>query len=302
MRIIFMGTPDFAVASLKTLVEAGYNIVGVITATDKYGGRGGKKLLESPVKKYAQSKGLHILQPKNLKAPDFVEEVRALKADLQIVVAFRMLPVVIWNMPKLGTYNLHGSLLPKYRGAAPIHWAVINGDKETGVTTFKLKHQIDTGDMLLQKKIPIHETDTTGDVHDRMMEVGAQVVLETVQLIEKGTLNFTPQDDSLVSKAPKLFHETCEIDWNQSTDTIYDFIRGLSPFPGAWTKYEGIEMKVYWADRDTVDHDEEPGTMTTDGKQYLRFASKDGYLYIKDLKLSGKRRMDVKSFLNGLQN
>lgn len=302
MRIIFMGTPDFAVASLKTLVEAGYNIVGVITATDKYGGRGGKKLLESPVKKYAQSKGLHILQPKNLKAPDFVEEVRALKADLQIVVAFRMLPVVIWDMPKLGTYNLHGSLLPKYRGAAPIHWAVINGDKETGVTTFKLKHQIDTGDMLLQKKIPIHETDTTGDVHDRMMEVGAQVVLETVQLIEKGTLNFTPQDDSLVSKAPKLFHETCEIDWNQSTDTIYDFIRGLSPFPGAWTKYEGIEMKVYWADRDTVDHDEEPGTMTTDGKQYLRFASKDGYLYIKDLKLSGKRRMDVKSFLNGLQN
>lgn len=302
MRIIFMGTPDFAVASLKTLVEAGYNIVGVITATDKYGGRGGKKLLESPVKKYAQSKGLHILQPKNLKALDFVEEVRALKADLQIVVAFRMLPVVIWDMPKLGTYNLHGSLLPKYRGAAPIHWAVINGDKETGVTTFKLKHQIDTGDMLLQKKIPIHETDTTGDVHDRMMEVGAQVVLETVQLIEKGTLNFTPQDDSLVSKAPKLFHETCEIDWNQSTDTIYDFIRGLSPFPGAWTKYEGIEMKVYWADRDTVDHDEEPGTMTTDGKQYLRFASKDGYLYIKDLKLSGKRRMDVKSFLNGLQN
>ena len=296
-----MGTPDFAVASLKVLVEAGYNIVGVITATDKYGGRGGKKLLESPVKKYAQSQGLNILQPKNLKAPDFVEEVKALEADLQIVVAFRMLPVVIWDMPRLGTYNLHGSLLPKYRGAAPIHWAVINGDKETGVSTFKLKHEIDTGDILMQRSIPIHETDTTGDVHDRMMKVGAQVVLETVQIIEKGEVAFTPQDNSLVSKAPKLYHETCEIDWNQSTDTIYDFIRGLSPFPGAWTKYEDGEMKVYWADRDTVEHDEEAGSMATDGKRYLRFASNDGYLYIKDLKVSGKRRMDVKSFLNGLQ-
>lgn len=301
MRIIFMGTPDFAVASLRILVEHGYDVVGVITATDKYGGRGGKKLLESAVKKYAVSQNLKVLQPKNLKNPTFVQEVKDLNADLQIVVAFRMLPTVIWDMPELGTYNLHGSLLPKYRGAAPIHWSVINGDKETGVTSFKLKHEIDTGDLLLQRTVPILEKDTTGDVHDRMMDIGAEVILETVKVIEAGEAKFTPQDDTLVSKAPKLFHETCEINWNQTTDKIYDFIRGLNPFPTAWTTFEGQELKIYWADRDTIEHNEQPGTINTDGKNYLRIASQDGYLYVKDLKLQGKRRMDVKSFLNGLK-
>lgn len=299
MRIIFMGTPDFAVASLDQLVQNGYNVVAVITATDKYGGRGGKQLIQSAVKRYALQANIPVLQPKNLKSPKFVEEVRAFQADLQVVVAFRMLPEVIWNMPPLGTYNLHGSLLPKYRGAAPINWAVINGDKETGVTTFKLKHVIDTGDLLLQRSMPIHEEDTAGTVHDRMMELGAATIVDTVKLLEDGQPTFTPQDEALVSKAPKIFHETCEIDWSASTDQIYDFIRGLSPYPGAWTTIDGKEVKIYWADRDTVEHDENPGQIVSDGKRYLRIASKDGYLFLKDIKMQGKRKMDIQSFLNG---
>jgi methionyl-tRNA formyltransferase len=301
MKIIFMGTPDFAVPSLDILVKQGYDVVAVVTATDKMGGRGGKKVLTSAVKRYAVDHDIPVLQPKNLKAPDFVETLRSYHADLQIVVAFRMLPEVVWAMPPHGTYNLHGSLLPRYRGAAPIHWAVINGDKNTGVTTFKLKHEIDTGNILLQRSMPIAETDTTGTVHDQMMQLGAEVVLETVQLIEAGNPAFTPQDESQVSKAPKLYHDTCKIDWDDTVDNIYDKIRGLNPFPTAWTTLDDIELKIYWADRDTTPHQETPGTISSDHKRYLRVAARDGYLYLKDVKLSGKRRMPITDLLNGLK-
>ena len=235
LKIIFLGTPEFAVPSLKILIEHGYDVVGVITATDKLGGRGKKKLIQSAVKKYAVEQGLKVLQPKNLKNPEFVEEVRALGADLQVVVAFRMLPRVIWDMPRLGTMNLHGSLLPKYRGAAPINWAVIRGEKETGVTTFLLKQKIDTGDILQQKSLPIGENETTGEVYNRMMEMGAEVLLESVQALESGNYKLLPQNDAIATKAPKVFHETSEVDFIQPTQKVHDFIRGLSPYPTAWT-------------------------------------------------------------------
>lgn len=301
MKIIFMGTPDFAVPALDILVQHGYDIVAVVTATDKMGGRGGKKVLTSAVKRYAVKKAIPVLQPRNLKAPAFVDTLRSYQADLQIVVAFRMLPEIVWDMPPHGTYNLHGSLLPRYRGAAPIHWAVINGDKTTGVTTFKLKHEIDTGNILLQRSLPISDTDTTGSVHDKMMHIGAAVVLETVQLIAAGSPTFVPQDETQVSKAPKLYHDTCKIDWDDTVDHIYDKIRGLNPFPTAWTTLDDTELKIYWADRDITNHSESPGTISSDGKRYLRVAARDGYLYLKDVKLSGKRRMPIEDLLNGLR-
>jgi len=299
MKIIFMGTPDFAVPSLDTLYQNGYNIVGVITSTDKKGGRGGKKLIQSAVKKYAVEKGLNVLQPKNLKAPEFVEELKSLKADLQVVVAFRMLPVVVWDMPPIGTINLHGSLLPAYRGAAPIHWAVINGEKETGVTTFFLKHEIDTGDILMQEKLPIASDDTTGNVHDKMMELGARVVLQSVKKIETGDYKLQPQDNSKVSKAPKIHSETCQINFDQTTDKVYDFIRGMSPFPAAWTTLNDLNCKIYKATKGYDAPIQEPGTMSTDGKKYLRFFTLDGFVEVQELKLQGKRKMSIKDFLNG---
>jgi len=302
MRIIYMGTPEFAVPALELLLEKGYNIVGVITATDKYGGRGGKRLIESAVKKFAKEKGLNILQPKNLKAPEFVEEVRALKADLQIVVAFRMLPEVIWNMPEYGTYNLHGSLLPKYRGAAPIHWAVINGEEETGVTSFKLKHKIDTGDLLFQEKTKITHEDTTGDVYERLMHMGADVVLKTVQAVESGEFKLLEQDETRVSKAPKIYHETCEINFDQPAMKVYNHIRGLAPFPTAWTTIDGLECKILKSgvsDEENKDHS--PGTIITDNKRYLKVACEDGYIAILEIKMQGKKKMDIKSFLNGYE-
>lgn len=299
MRIIFMGSPDFAVASLDALVTNGFDIVGVITATDKLGGRGKKKVIESAVKKYAVAKNLRILQPKNLKHPDFVEELRALKADLQVVVAFRMLPVIVWNMPPLGTINLHGSLLPKYRGAAPIHWAVINGEKETGVTTFFLKHEIDTGDVLIMEKMAIGPHETTGEVHDRMMELGASVVHKSVQIIQDGNYQLRPQDDTQVSKAPKLFHDTCQIDFNGPTAKVYNFIRGLSPFPVAWTLFEELELKIYRAKKEIIPHQMTPGEWISDYKSYLKFACEDGFIEVLELKLQGKRKMPIKDFLNG---
>lgn len=297
-----MGTPDFAVPSLNILVENGYNVVGVITATDKYGGRGNKKLIESPIKKHAQEKGLYIMQPKNLKAPAFVEELRSLKADLQVVVAFRMLPVVVWDMPPIGTFNLHGSLLPKYRGAAPIHWAVINGETETGVTSFFLKHEIDTGDILFSEKLPIGPNETTGDVHDKMMQLAAEVVLKTVKAIEKDDYELKAQDDSLVTKAPKIYTETCEINFNQSTDKVYNFIRGLNPFPTAWTTLDGLKLKIYKVDKIIKSHVLKPGTFISDQKKYLCIATTDGYIDIQSLQLQGKKRMDVKPFLNGYKS
>lgn len=296
-----MGTPEFAVPALNILVENGYNIVGVITATDKYGGRGGKKLIQSDVKKYAVEKGLKVLQPKNLKAPEFVEGLRSLKADLQVVVAFRMLPVVVWDMPPLGTFNLHGSLLPKYRGAAPIHWAVMNGEKETGVTSFMLKHAIDTGDMMFQERTAIGEDETTGEVYKRLKAIGAEVVLKTVQAIENESVTTTPQDESLVCKAPKLTTENTEIDFSKTAAEVKNFIRGLNPFPVAWTTFQDKKMKIYFARKEETAHNEPLGSYQSDGKKYLRFAVKDGWIYAEDLQLQGKKRMDIKSFLNGIR-
>lgn len=299
MRIVFMGTPDFAVPSLQILVENGYNVVGVITATDKLGGRGKKKVIESAVKKYAISKGLRVLQPKNLKAESFVEELKALKADLQIVVAFRMLPVVVWNMPPIGTINLHGSLLPKFRGAAPIHWAVIQGEKETGVTTFFLKHEIDTGDILLRAKMNIDENETTGDVHDRMMVLGAETVLRSVQIVEKGDYELQPQEESKVSKAPKIFTEDAEINFNQNTEKVHNFIRGMSPFPAAWTMLKESKLKVFRCKKELCEHEELPGNFISDNKNFLKITTKDGYVHLLDLQLQGRKRMKIKDFLNG---
>lgn len=296
-----MGTPDFAVSSLKILVENGYDIVGVITSTDKYGGRGGKVLMESDVKKYAMSQGLKILQPTNLKAPSFVEELKSLKADLQIVVAFRMLPEIVWNMPRLGTYNLHGSLLPRYRGAAPINWAVINGDTETGVTSFKLKHAIDTGDIALQRKMPILLEDNVQNVHDRMKELGAEVILETVKAIQKGTLELQTQNDTEKSEAPKIYTETCEIDFNQPVGRVYNFIRGLSPYPSAWTMLHGEKLKIYKAHILESQNKTTflPGNFGSNEKNVITVDCLDGQLSLTEIQLSGKKRMNTADFLNG---
>ncbi len=296
-----MGTPDFAVPSLDILVRNAYEVVGVITATDKYGGRGKKQLIESAVKKYAVEHGIRVLQPKNLKAPEFVEELRSLNANLQVVVAFRMLPEIVWNMPEFGTFNLHGSLLPKYRGAAPINWAVINGEKETGVTSFFLKHEIDTGDMIFQEKLPIHENDTAGDVHDRMMELGAQVVLKTVQAIESNDYELQKQDDSLASKAPKIFHDTCEISFDQPTQKVHDFIRGLSPYPAAWTILDNKTLKILKTTKIIEKHELEPGQYVSDNKKELKISTQDGFVQVHELQLQGRKRMKVVDFLNGYE-
>jgi len=311
LRIIFMGTPDFAVASLDALVKAKCNIVGVITAPDKPAGRG-MKTTESAVKKYAVKHKLKILQPEKLKNQQFLEELRSLNADLQIVVAFRMLPESVWNMPPLGTINLHGSLLPQYRGAAPINWAVINGEKETGVTTFKLKHEIDTGNILLQESFPIDENETAGEVHDKMKEIGARVLVETVKGLADGTLSERPQttdngqqssvvsgQSSSIKHAPKIFTETCNIDWRKSIDEIHNLIRGLSPFPGAFTELGDKTIKIFKSEKEYSLPTSKPGRWESDGKTYLKFAAKDGYILLKDVQLEGKKRMLVEDFLRG---
>ena len=311
LRIVFMGTPDFAVASLEALVKAKCNIVGVITAPDKPAGRG-MKVSESAVKKFAVRKNLKVLQPEKLKNPEFLHELRALNADLQIVVAFRMLPESVWTMPPLGTINLHGSLLPQYRGAAPINWAVINGEKETGVTTFKLKHEIDTGNILMQESFPIDENETAGEVHDKMKEIGASVLVETVKRIADGTLEERQQtiDDgpqssmvggqsSLLRHAPKIFTETCNIDWRKPVDEIHNLIRGLSPFPGAFTELGDKTIKIFRSEKELLFPTSKPGRWESDGKTYLKFAAKDGYIFLKDVQLEGKKRMGVEDFLRG---
>ncbi len=299
MRIIFMGTPDFAVASLDILVKNGYDVVAVVTASDKMGGRGGKDLIQSAVKKYAVEQGLKVLQPEKLRNEDFLTELKSLNADLQIVVAFRMLPEMVWNMPKLGTINLHGSLLPAYRGAAPINWAVVNGEKETGVTTFFLQHEIDTGDVLMSAKLAIGTDESAGEVHDRMMLLGAETVLNSVKKIELGSYQLTPQNDSEASKAPKIFLETCEINFEQAAKKVHDFIRGMSPFPTAWTKLNGILLKVYKASYLIENHDFTIGDFSTDNKNYLRFYTSDGWILLEEIQLQGKKRMKIKEFLNG---
>lgn len=299
LRIVFMGTPEFAVASLEALVKAGFNIVGVVTAPDRPAGRG-MKMTESAVKKFAVRKGITVLQPDKLKDPVFLEALKALQADLQVVVAFRMLPEIVWNMPRLGTINLHGSLLPQYRGAAPINWAVINGDKETGVTTFKLKHEIDTGDILLQERMPIGDNETAGEVHDQMMHLGASVLVETVKGISNGSLKETPQDNSgELRHAPKIFTATCKINWNKPGEEIYNLIRGLSPYPAAFTDFEDKTLKIFKAEKEWIIPDSKPGRFETDRKTYLKFACIDGYIHIKDLQMEGKKRMLVEEFLRG---
>lgn len=305
LRIIFMGTPEFAVASLDALIKAGCNIVGVITAPDKPGGRG-MQLQESAVKKYSIENKLNILQPEKLKNPEFLEELKSLKADLQVVVAFRMLPEVVWNMPPMGTVNLHGSLLPQYRGAAPINWAVINGEKETGVTTFKLKHEIDTGNILLQKSFPIGENETAGEVHDKMKEIGASLLVKTVIGLAEGTLSEKQQssiistDQEVILKhAPKINTETCVIDWKQPVANIYNLIRGLSPYPAAFTTLNEKKLKIFSATKEMKKPNEEAGTFSTDGKNYLKYACTDGYIQLQEIQLEGKKKMSIGDFLRG---
>ncbi len=298
LRIIFMGTPEFAVASLNELVESGCNIVGVITAPDKPAGRG-MELQESAVKKYAAEKGLTILQPEKLKNVDFLEKLASLHADLQIVVAFRMLPEAVWNMPPMGTLNLHGSLLPQYRGAAPINWAIINGEKYTGVTTFKLKHEIDTGDILLSEKIAISEDDNAGSLHDKMKETGAAVLLKTVIGLAENTIKEHPQEAIDIKHAPKIFTETCRIDWNKNCEKIHHLIRGLSPYPAAFTFLEGKKLKVFAVTKEIKTPLLLPGKFETDSKTFLRFTCADGYIGITDLQLEGKKRMKIEDFLRG---
>jgi len=299
LRIVFMGTPDFAVPSLEILVENGYQVVGVITATDKWGGRGKKKLLESPVKQAAVQHGIPVLQPKNLKDPEFLEELRALEANLQVIVAFRMLPEVVWGMPELGTFNLHGSLLPKYRGAAPINWAIIRGETETGVTSFFLQHEIDTGDLIFQESMPIHPDDTAGDVHDRMMHLGAKVVLKTVNAISEGSVTTQRQDDAEATSAPKIFSDTCQIDFDQPIQQVHDFVRGLSPYPAAWTTLDEQQLKILKAEAEPADVPESPGPLLSDDKSFLKIACRNGYLKVQRLQLQGRKRMDIRDFLNG---
>lgn len=307
LRIVFMGTPGFAVESLKALVEKGYNIVGVITAPDRPAGRG-YKLQPSAVKEYALSQGLNILQPEKLRDEDFLEELRALKADIQVVVAFRMLPEVVWNMPPKGTFNLHGSLLPQYRGAAPINWAIINGEKETGVTTFFLKHEIDTGEIIMQEKIEIAPNDNVEVIHDKLMYVGAELVVKTIDAVISDSVepvcqsNFY-EDAAQLKGAPKIFKETCEIDWNKTAAEVHNFVRGLSPYPAAWADLEVNGQKHSFKIFETLpvkeEHNNKPGTIITDNKSLLRIAVSDGYVEVLDLQLSGKRRMKTTQFLNG---
>ena len=302
LRIVFMGTPEFAVAGLSKLVENGYNIVGVVTAPDKPAGRG-RKLSESAVKKYALAQSIPILQPTNLKSEQFLEELKALNANLQVIVAFRMLPKAVWQMPKFGTFNLHASLLPQYRGAAPINWAVINGESKTGVTTFFIDEKIDTGAIIFKEETEIKINETAGELHDKLMHLGASLISKTVQAIEEGDVVTQIQKEAKELKAaPKIYRETCQIDWSASMDTIYNLIRGLSPYPAAWTHLQNGEdvltVKIYNADKELVAHDLAIGTVILEGKK-LKIAVKDGFIYPTEIQLPGKRKMAVNDLLNG---
>ena len=303
LRIVFMGTPDFAVTILEHLVTYNYNIVGVITAPDKPAGRG-RKLNESSVKKYAVSQNLKVLQPTNLKSDDFIDELSKLKANLQIVVAFRMLPKVVWQMPEFGTFNLHASLLPEYRGAAPINWAIINGERKTGVTTFFIDDKIDTGEIILQKDVTIKEDEIVGELHDRLMNLGAELVLETIQLIEKDKVVTKKQPELEEKTAYKLFPDNCKIDWTDTLENIYNKVRGLNPYPAAWTTIYNNDVettaKLYSVSKEIFKHSEVIGTITTT-KKTLKVAVKGGYLIVDEIKLSGKKKMNTQNLLNGYQ-
>lgn len=305
-----MGTPEFAVESLDILLQNKYDIVAVITAADKPAGRG-QQIQQSAVKKYALEKGLRILQPEKLKDEKFIQELKSLEADLQIVVAFRMLPEIIWNMPRLGTINLHGSLLPQYRGAAPINRAVMNGEKETGVSTFFLQQEIDTGKIIFQEKTSIAENETAGDIHDRLMQIGAKLILKTVKAIENGSYQQMDQSTFITSNttihiAPKIFKDDCEINWNKSLDEIHNMIRGLSPYPTAFTELESpenkaIQLKIFKSEKEIISHALPPASIVTDSKTYLKVAVNGGYIHIHELQLAGKKRMPCLDFLRGMQ-
>ena len=304
LRIIFMGTPDFALASLDKIVKSEFNVVGVITAPDKPAGRG-RKIAESPVKKYAKEHGLYILQPKNLKDPGFHEELRSLNPNLFVVVAFRMLPRIVWEMPKYGTFNLHASLLPQYRGAAPINWAVINGETESGVTTFFINEKIDTGEIIMQEKTYIGEEETAGELHDRLMVLGADLLMKTVNLIASGEVPTQIQSDSgELKSAPKIHKESCMIDWQKSPADICNLIRGLSPYPGAWTHMangaETKNIKIYKARFEAIDHSLSIGGIQSTKKD-LMVAVNGGMIFIKEIQLPGKRKMQIQEALNGLK-
>jgi len=304
LRIIFMGTPEFAVPSLRSLVESKSNVIAVITVPDKPSGRGQKETI-SPVKAYAVAQGIPVLQPEKLQNPAFLDELKSLNADLQVVVAFRMLPEVVWNMPQYGTFNLHGSLLPQYRGAAPINWAVINGETETGVTTFFIEKDIDTGKIIFQDTEPIHEDDDAGSVYERLMLKGANLVVKTVEAIEKGAYPQEDQQESAILKsAPKIFRETCEINWNQPAKQIHNFVRGLSPYPAAWTTLNGLSCKIFKTS--VIENPEalneentQPGEYVTDHKTCLYFKTQDLWLSVLVLQLEGKKRMEIGDFLRG---
>jgi methionyl-tRNA formyltransferase len=305
-RIVFMGTPAFAVASLSALMDAKMNVVGVVTAPDKPGGRG-MQLQQSAVKQFARAHNLPILQPEKLKSPEFFEALSAWKPDLQVVVAFRMLPEKIWSLPPMGTLNVHGSLLPQYRGAAPINWAIMNGETETGVTTFQLQHAIDTGDILLQDRIAITENMTAGELHDTMMMVGAHLLVKTLNGLLEGSLQSVPQNEvianeingTVIKHAPKIFTKDCEVNWELSVQQIHNHIRGLAPFPGAITKVDGKIVKLYSTSISKETPKEPLGSFITDGKTYAKFACKDGYLALNDIQWEGKKRMPVVDFLRG---
>lgn len=301
LRIVFMGTPDFAVAILHKLIEDNYNVVGVITAPDKPAGRG-RKLQQSAVKKYALENNLNLLQPSNLKNENFIEDLKALNANLQVIVAFRMLPKIVWQMPEYGTFNLHASLLPSYRGAAPIHWVLINGEEKTGVTTFFIDEKIDTGEIILQKEIDISEDETVGELHDKLMNLGAELVSETVSYIKDGKVTTQKQPKIDIKMAPKLFPENCKVDWNNSLDTIYNHIRGLNPFPAAWSEMKNNDtitsVKFYKVRKQKISHQDSVGKIIN-SKSDLKIAVNNGYIFIDEIKVSGKKKLDTKSLLNG---
>ncbi len=303
MRIIFMGTPDFAVASLAALVKAGLNVVGVITAPDKPAGRG-QKLSESAVKKFAVEHSLKVLQPDKLKNAAFLQDLVDLKADLQVVVAFRMLPEAVWDIPPKGTVNLHASLLPQYRGAAPINWAIINGEKESGVTTFFLQHEIDTGAVLFSQKVEIAEDMNAGDLHDALMIIGAQLLTKTVKAIEDGDYQEIPQDNHHAEElkhAPKIFKDDCKINWNEDNQKVFNLIRGLSPYPAAFTEFMGKDLKIFSAKKEDAEPGISAGAFLTDGKTYLKFASKNGFIHVREIQQEGKKRMKIEDFLHGMR-
>ncbi len=309
LRIVFMGTPEFAVTSLKSLVENGYNVVGVVTAPDRPSGRG-LQLHQSDVKRYAESYGLPVLQPEKLKDENFLRELKSLQVDLQVIVAFRMLPEVVWNMAPLGTFNLHGSLLPRYRGAAPLNWAIINGDHETGVTTFLLKQEIDTGNILFREEVQIGPEETFGELHDKLMVIGANLVIKTVNALADGNVKPLPQSSLKIDPerlhAPKIFKETCKINWQKTADSIHHLVRGLSPYPAAWTSFVGsgseTGVKIFKVAPENISHNYQPGEILSDNKNYLKIACADGFLHIRDLQLAGKKRLEIAPFLRGFPN